>query len=111
MLEILTALNTNKFFVGISLLLMNFGVRHVIGDLTTFQEQVLKSDLARKVIMFCVFFVGTRDVAVAAMLTFGFYFVVYGIFNEHKNVNIITQISAPFKNLYEDYLLAIEQSN
>jgi hypothetical protein len=104
MIELLTALNTNKFFVGISLLLMNFGVRHAIGDLTKFQEQVLKSDLARKVIMFCVFFVGTRDVLVAIMLTFAFYFVVYGIFNENNKVNVIYQISMPFKEMYSDYL-------
>jgi hypothetical protein len=106
-MDIITALNTNKFFVGVSLLIMNFGVRHVIGDLTKFQEHVLKSDLARKVIMFCVFFVGTRDVMVAAMLTFAFYFVVYGIFNENKNYNVIAQMSTPFKDLYNDYLLAI----
>jgi hypothetical protein len=107
MLELLTALNTNKFFIGVTLLLMNFGVRNIIGDLTKFQDQALKSELARKIIMFCVFFVGTRDVLVAIMLTFAFYFVVWGILNEKSRLSIISELSTPFKDLYGGYLLSI----
>ena len=86
---------------------MNFGVRNIIGDLTKFQDQALKSELARKIIVFCVFFVGTRDVLVAMMLTFAFYFVVWGILNENSRLNIISELSTPFKELYGGYLLAI----
>ena len=88
-MEVLTTLASNKMFVGVTMLLMNFGSRLVIGDLTQLQNSMLATDLAKKIIVFCIFFVPTRDIIVSIMLTFAFFFVVDGILNDKRDYAII----------------------
>jgi hypothetical protein len=81
---------------GLAMIIMNFGSRYILGDLSQFHENVLKSEVAKKIILFCIFFVATRDILVAIMLTFAFYFVVFGILNEKKLYNIVGSFQESF---------------
>lgn len=82
-------LNNNKYFWGVSLLVLNLGSKYLSADLGTFQEKVLNTDLVKRFIMFCLFFVGTKDVLISLGLTFVFSFVVYGFFDENSDLSFV----------------------
>jgi hypothetical protein len=103
-MDILFHINNNKFLTGLAMIAMNFGSRYVIGDISKFQDEFLKSNVAKKFVLLCIFFVATRDIMVAVMLTFAFYFVIHGLFNENKQYNVLTSFIKPFKetlNMYD----------
>jgi hypothetical protein len=72
----LDTLASNKFFVGLCIILMNVGTKYVLADITEVHEVFLNSSLFKLIVLFCIFFISTRDVMVACMLTFGFQFTV-----------------------------------
>jgi hypothetical protein len=109
-MDILNIINTNKFVAGLAMIAMNYGSRFVTSDVTKFQEQVLQSEIAKKFVLFCIFFVATRDVMVASMLTFAFYVVVNGMLNEHKKYNILGALMQPFGAIYEAYDTMVDQA-
>ena len=88
-MEALTAIASNKMFVGLTMIMMNLGSRFIIGDLTKVQNGLLASDIAKKAIVFCMFFVPTRDIVVAVMLTFAFFFVIHGILDEKQAYSLL----------------------
>lgn len=101
-MDILTSINTSKVLAGITMIAMNFGSRYVIGDLTTFQDEMLKSELAKRFVLWCICFVATRDVLIATMLTFAFYITLHGLLNENKPYSLFfTPI--PFAQVYASY--------
>lgn len=105
---LVAVINNNKFVAGLAMIAMNFGSRYVVTDVSKFQDQVLQSEVAKKFVLLCIFFVATRDILVAAMLTFAFYFVVHGMFNENKPFNVLGAVSSPFDIKYAGYKRMIE---
>lgn len=69
-------LASNKFFVGLCIILMNIGTKYVLADITEVHEVFLNSSIFKLIVLFCIFFISTRDIMVACMLTFGFQFTV-----------------------------------
>jgi hypothetical protein len=82
-------LNRNKAFAGLTMILMNIGSRYVVGDLTKMHEYILSSTIFKRIVVFCMFFIGTRDVMVAIMLTFIFTIFLNGLLNETSRYNLI----------------------
>jgi len=89
LIEQLAFLNTNKLFAGITLIIMNFGSRFVIGDMTAAHEAIISSPGFKKIVLFCMFFVGTRDIITSAMLAFAFSIVVDVLLNEKRRFNLV----------------------
>lgn len=110
--EYINLLNGNKFFWGITMLLLNFGSRYLIGDLGKFHERILGNEIAKKIITFSLFFVATRDVVIAFILTILYVIIVDGILHEKRNFNIVpstyTRISTNENNTDEEYKKAKE---
>lgn len=115
LMQLLMMINTNKFIAGLAMIAMNFGSRFLLGDLSKLQEEVLKTNIFKTMILFCIFFVSTRDLLVSLMLTFAFQFVIFGIFNENKPFNIFksptleetTQTYNSFVNKMQSYTKTI----
>jgi hypothetical protein len=82
-------LNNSKVLAGLSIILMNMGSRHVISDLGIVHNKILSSEIFKKIIVFSMFFVATRDVITAFMLTISYIFVVDGILHEKRNFCIV----------------------
>ena len=85
----LAFLNNSKVLAGISMILMNVGSRHIISDLGIIHNNVLSSEIFKKIIIFAMFFVATRDVVVAFLLTLSYIFVVDGILHENRRFCIV----------------------
>ena len=72
-------LNNNKFFLGIMLLVLNIGSRHLIDEFSTNPEEYSRNLVLRRLAIFAVCFVGTRDLITSILLTAGFIIISTGI--------------------------------
>lgn len=78
-MEYLGALNDNKFFVGIMLLVLNLGSRHLVDEFSTNPEEYSRNLVLRRLAIFAVCFVGTRDILVSIVLTAAFIIISTGV--------------------------------
>lgn len=74
-------LNNNKFFIGSIMIFLTIGGRFIITELTEEQKSILLNPVVRKFFIFCAFFMATRDIQCALILTIVFILVVGGLFN------------------------------
>jgi len=100
MYEFLILLNNNKILWGVTMLLLNVGSRYVVADLGKFHESILTNEYVKKIILFSMFFVATRDIVTAFLLTILYIFIIDGLLhekrkycivpNKYKNMNVHT---------------------
>ena len=82
-------INTSKLFAGILMILMNIGSKYIEMGLTKSQEQALRNGLGREIIIFCVVFLGTRDLVLSIIMTSAFIILSDHIFNEKSRFCVI----------------------
>lgn len=75
----LETLNTSKLFLGVALLLLNIGSRHLVDEYSTDPSEYDRNLLLRRLAIFAVCFVGTRDVIVSLLLTAAFVILAQGM--------------------------------
>jgi hypothetical protein len=75
------ALNTSTFFIGIMMLLLNVGSRYIVHELADNDDEYRKYILIRRLAVFAVCFVGTRDVVASLILTAAFVVLSTGLFH------------------------------
>lgn len=80
--SIVQFLNANKIVWGVTMLVVNLGSRHIISDLGQMQEQILRSAWFKPIIVFSIFFMATRDVWTAMILTAAFLIIFMGLLHE-----------------------------
>lgn len=74
---------------GVTMLMLNIGSRYVVADLGKFHESVLSNEYVKKLIVFSMFFVATRDVLTAFLLTVLYILLIDGIFHEKRKFCIV----------------------
>lgn len=82
--SILQVFNTNPYFIGITMLLMNLGGRFLTLDVTKKQEQFFQHPWIRRLLIFIVIFMGTRSIWVAFWTTLVVILVMGYLFNENS---------------------------
>lgn len=75
----LSTLNDNKFFLGAMLILLNIGSRHLVDEYSTTPEEYDRNIVLRRLAVFAVCFVGTRDIVTSLLLTAGFVILAQGV--------------------------------
>ena len=78
------ALNNNKFFLGIMLLLLNLGSRHLVDEFSTNPDEYNRNIVMRRFAIFAVCFVGTRDLVTSILLTAGFVILAQGVSSKSR---------------------------
>lgn len=78
-MDVIGALNDSKFFVGIMLLVLNLGSRYLVDEFSTNPEEYSRHLVMRRLAVFAVCFVGTRDVIVSIVLTAAFVILSTGV--------------------------------
>ena len=73
-------LNQNTFFAGIMLLLLNVGSRFIVHEFSADDKEYRENILIRRLCVFAVCFVGTKDVLTSIILTAGFVILAGGLF-------------------------------
>ena len=74
--------NTNPYFIGLMMLIMNFGGRHIAGSLTPEQDKIFQNPWIRRSLLFVVVFVATRNIFTAFWLSLGIVLLVHYLTNE-----------------------------
>jgi hypothetical protein len=75
----LSALNENKFFIGIMMILLNIGSRHLLDEFSENPEEYSRNVMLRRVAIFAVCFIATRDVVTSTILTAGYVILATGV--------------------------------
>lgn len=82
----LMALNSNPYFIGTMMLLLNLGGRFIAMEVTKSQEQFFQNPWIRRVLIFTVLFVGTRNVLVAFWMSLIIILLLGYLFNENSSL-------------------------
>lgn len=98
-LDVLMAgVNSNPYFIGLMMLLLNLGGRFLALEITKGQEKFLSQPLIRRFFLFAVLFVATRNVIIAAGLAVIVILLLGYLFNENSELclwnSCITPISS-----------------
>ena len=84
--NVIDNLNENKFFIGIMMILVTIGGRYIITELSETQKQLIHEPIIKKIFIFCAFFMATRDIQCALVLTILFVLIVGELFNGEDSV-------------------------
>lgn len=76
--------NNSKFFLGIMLLLLNVGSRYLVDEFSTNPDEYSRNLVLRRIAIFAVCFVGTRDLVVSILLTAGFVILAQGVSSKSR---------------------------
>ena len=79
MMEYLSILENNKFFIGVLMILMNIWGRFVVDEVSTNEEEYRRNIILRRVAIFALAFTATRDIVVSIFLTAGFVILAMGV--------------------------------
>jgi hypothetical protein len=92
----LNSLNTNTYLIGMSMILLNLGGRHLSLSLTPEQDRFFQNPWIRRGMLFVVIFVATRNVFTALWLSIGLILTIGYLFNEHSSLYLLgTPIPLP----------------
>lgn len=81
---LLGSLNGNPFIIGTAMLLMNLGGRFISMEMTPGQEQFFQNPYIRRALFFVILFMGTRNMAVAAVMWIVVVLSIGYLFNENS---------------------------
>jgi len=76
--------NSNPYFIGIMMLILNLGGRFISLEVTKNQEQFLQIPIVRRILIFTVLFVATRNIWVAFWATVTVVLFLGYLFNENS---------------------------
>lgn len=82
-------LDDNKYLLGIGLLLLNIGSKYLMIDIDKGTKSILKLKIIRRLTLFSIFYVGTRDIIFSFLLTAAFVVITEGLFNENSKYCIL----------------------
>ena len=82
------AVNANPYFIGLMMLALNLGGRFIGLELTRSQEAFLQNVWVRRVLIFVVLFMGTRNILVAFWMWLAVIFLLGYVLNENSSMCI-----------------------
>jgi len=85
----LLSLNTNKFFAGIVMLILNLGSKFISVKFSESQEEYLRNNVGRQLLIFSIVFVATKDIYISFALTACFLILTDHFFNEDSRFYIL----------------------
>ena len=75
------ALNNSTFFVGFMMILLNLGSRYIVHEVSHDDKEYRENIIFRRLAVFAVCFVGTRDIVASLILTAAFIVMSTGLFH------------------------------
>jgi hypothetical protein len=106
--NIFNSLNTSKYFSGIMMIMLNIGGKQISNEISSFQETILNHKVMRRLLVFVVVFIATKDVKISLIVTICFIIIVTGLFNEDSKYCVVRNNT--FKNKKnvskDEYLMA-----
>lgn len=85
----IAAFNTNPYFIGITMLLLNLGGRFLAMEITKEQEKFFQQTWVRGLLLFVVVFVATRNILVAFWLSIIVMIILRLLLNENSDFYLL----------------------
>ena len=79
-------ISENKYVLGITMLVINFGSRFLLDELTPTQKKFINRPLIRRVTIFCIFYMASKDIVASLILTFMFILFISDLFKDDNNI-------------------------
>ena len=81
--------NTSKYFYGILMILLNMGAKYIELDLVNTHKSFLSSRLIRRLLIFTIAFIATRDFIASIIITASFVIIVLNLFHTESKYCIL----------------------
>jgi hypothetical protein len=75
-------LNSNKYFMGIMMILLNLGSRYIFLELGKSHDMFFNNKIVRRALIFTIFFVATRDIIASVLLSI--FFIIFFLELTHE---------------------------
>lgn len=90
--NILKILNNSKLFSAIIMILVNLGSKHLVKDVPQEIDNILASPIFRRIIVFCIVFMATKDIITSLMVTILFIIMFSHLFNKKSKICILKSL-------------------
>ena len=109
--DVALSINNNKYFYAVTMILLNMGAKYIEMDLVESHRQFLSSKVLRRIIIFTVSFVATRDIIASLIITSSFVIIVLNLFNEKSNYCVLPKSVIPLDTNNDGKITAEEIEN
>jgi hypothetical protein len=89
--ENIQILNNSKIFAGIIIIVLNIAGKFVNFKLSKSIESYLTHTFSRNILVFCIVWMGSREIYVALFITLVFVFVMDVLFNENSKYCVLPE--------------------
>ena len=105
-------INSSKVFAGLVVITLNLASRFVTLRISKTMESYLKFTLSRDILVFCIVWMGSREIYIALTFTILFNFVVDYLLNEDSRFCILPErFTSHHKTLLEKEIPTEEEIN
>ena len=94
-------LNKSKYFAGIIMIMLNIFSKYITIKLSKTQDAYLTSNIARQLLIFSIFWMGTHDIFISIIMTGIFVVLTNHLFNEESNLCIIPKHLRQYADLID----------
>ena len=84
------SLNSNKFFAGLIMLILNLGSKFITVKFSASQEAYLRNSVGRQLLIFAIAWIGTKDIYYSLAITAIFVVLADYLFNEDSDWCILS---------------------
>ena len=84
-------LNNNNYFIGLMMIFLNLGTKYLMQEFGGIIDYIFNHKIIRRLVLFTVFFIGTRNIKVSIILTGIIILLTMEIFNEHSQNCMLPQ--------------------
>jgi len=87
--ELVKTLNSSNFFIGIMMIILNIGSKYIEIDLGKNHKQLLNNKIMRRILIFTIVFIATKDILTSFIVTAVFIILVLNLFNQDSALCIL----------------------
>ena len=106
------SLNKSTYFAGLVMITLNIGSRYVDLNLGESVEMFIKQNITREILIFAIFWMGTRDILTATILTSVFVIVTQFFMNSDSSMCLLSDNYKRLKlDINSDGIISDEEIN
>ena len=102
-------LNGSKFFAGIMMVLLNLGAKYIAVEISDITDVFFNNIIIKRFLIFCIFWMATRDIITSFLLTIGFILVIFFLLNHKSRFNLLTSSSIHKINMKNQRIIPAEE--
>lgn len=85
----INSLNSNPYFIGSMMMLLNLGGRHLATGLTPEQDKFFQHPWFRRILIFVIFFVGTRNAITSLFMSILINIILAYLLNDQSDMYLL----------------------